>query len=44
MFRPLDRWMDSDMPTAGTMFREMTEQWFRHNLLMRLNYGSVERG
>ncbi len=38
MFRLFERWMDSDVPMTGTIFREVTEQFFRHNLLMRSEF------
>lgn len=34
MFRRFERWMDSDVPMTGAIFREISEQFFRHNLLM----------
>ncbi len=34
MFRLFERWMDSDVPMTGAVFSEVTEQLFRHNLLM----------
>jgi polyhydroxyalkanoate synthase len=38
MFRLFERWMDSDVPMTGTIFREVTEQLFRYNLLMRSEF------
>ncbi|HKD68018.1 MAG TPA: alpha/beta fold hydrolase [Candidatus Binataceae bacterium] len=38
MFRLFERWMDSDVPMTGAIFREVTEQLFRHNLLMRSEF------
>ena len=38
MFRLFERWMDSDVPMAGAMFREVTDQLFGHNLLMRSEF------
>jgi polyhydroxyalkanoate synthase len=35
MFRLFERWMDSDVPMTGTIFREVTEQFFRGNLLLQ---------
>ena len=38
MFRLFERWMDSDVPMAGEVFREVTEQLFGHNLLMHSEF------
>ena len=38
MFRLFERWMDSDVAMTGEVFREVTEQLFRHNLLMRSEF------
>ena len=38
MFRLFERWMDSDVALTGEVFREVTEQLFQHNLLMRSEF------
>jgi polyhydroxyalkanoate synthase subunit PhaC len=38
MFTLFERWMDSDVPMSGMVFREVTEQLFRRNLLMRSEF------
>jgi polyhydroxyalkanoate synthase len=38
MFRLFERWMDSDVPMTGAIFREVTEQLFRHNRLMQSEF------
>src|SRR5579883_1821368 len=38
MFRLFERWMDSDVPMTGAIFREVTDQLFRHNRLMRSEF------
>ncbi len=38
MFRLFERWMDSDVPMTGAIFREVSEQFFRRNLLMRSEF------
>lgn len=37
-FGLFERWMDSDVPMAGEVFRELTEQLFRHNRLVRSEF------
>src|SRR5579885_3854231 len=38
MFRLFERWMDSDVPMTGAIFREVTDQLFRQNRLMRSEF------
>lgn len=38
MFRLFERWMDSDVPMTGTVFSEVTEQFFQRNLLMHSEF------
>ena len=38
LFRLFERWMDSDVPMTGAIFREVTAQLFRHNLLMQSEF------
>jgi polyhydroxyalkanoate synthase subunit PhaC len=38
MFRLFERWMDSDVPMTGAIFREVADQLFRHNLLIRSDF------
>jgi polyhydroxyalkanoate synthase subunit PhaC len=38
MFHLFERWMDSDVPMTGAIFREVTEQLFRHNRLLRSEF------
>ncbi len=38
MFQLFERWMDSDVPMAGAIFGEVTEQLFRRNLLVRSEF------
>jgi polyhydroxyalkanoate synthase subunit PhaC len=33
MFELFERWMNSDVPLAGQIFRELTRDLFQHNLL-----------
>ena len=46
MFARFERWMNSDVPLAGGIFREMVEQVFRANRLMssefRIGSGTVD--
>src|SRR5260370_31869053 len=46
MFARFERWMNSDVPLAGEIFREMVEQVFRANRLMssefRVGSGTVD--
>jgi polyhydroxyalkanoate synthase subunit PhaC len=38
MFRLFERWMDSDVPMTGAIFREVADQLFRRNLLIRSEF------
>jgi polyhydroxyalkanoate synthase len=38
MFRLFERWMDSDVPMTGTIFREVTEEFFGQNRLMQSEF------